>query len=58
MVPPPGNNVARAPDYTNADRQARFAERKRAAGYTPHTFWLRQNELAAVREMIRGMRGL
>ena len=42
---------------TDARRQAEFAKRKRKQGYTPHTFWLRRKELAAVRKLLREMRG-
>ena len=41
----------------NARRQAKFAKRKRVDGYTPHTFWLKRNELAAVRQLLKKMRG-
>ena len=45
------------PQNANARRQARFAAHKRAAGYTPHTFWLARNELAAVRQLLNDTRG-
>ena len=45
------------PQNANARRQARFAAHKRAAGYTPHTFWLTRNELAAVRQLLNDTRG-
>lgn len=45
------------PQNTNARRQANYAKRKRKQGYTPHTFWLKRRELAAVKKLLNDMRG-
>ena len=44
------------PLILNTRCQTHYARRKRAAGFTRHTFWLKKNELSKVRQLLTELR--